>query len=80
MTFQVLPGTSAPTIALTFDFSFSIAGWVLVGLLCCGFGILAWYASADWRASVTPAWLTLRPRRKQSQPGLPESSQRSLQV
>lgn len=79
MTFQLLPGTSAPTIALTFDFSLSIAGWIVVGLLCCGFGMLAWYASADWRASVTPEWLTVR-RRLRSSSTAPDSRRRSLEA
>jgi hypothetical protein len=80
MTYQVIPGTSVPTIALTLDFSFSLVGWVLVGLLCCGFGILAWYASADWRASVTPAWWPPGSSRLPPRSELPESTQQSLQM
>ena len=80
MTYQVMPGTSVPTIALTFDFSLSLGAWILVGLLCCGFGILAWYASADWRASVTPAWWTLGSTRLPEQSVVPTSRERSLQT
>jgi hypothetical protein len=80
MTYQLLPGASVPTVALTFEFSLSVAGWIVAGLLCCGLGLLAWYASADWRASVTPSWWTLGSGGVRARPQLPESRQRSLRA
>lgn len=67
-----------PTIAL--EFSFSVAGWIILGVLCCGLGVLAWYASADWRASVTPSWWTLGSGSVRARPEVPKSRQRSLQL
>jgi hypothetical protein len=80
MTYELLPGASVPTVALTFEFSLSVAGWVTAGLLCCGLGALAWYASADWRASITPSWWTLRVRRVQPQADAADPRQHSLRL
>ena len=54
MNYQVLAGV--PTTAISFDVS--LLGLLAGGVLLVCVGALLFHASADWRASVTPTWLT----------------------
>ena len=57
MNYDVFAG-SIPTITLTIDMTWLGAALGLIVLA--GFVMLAWNASADWRASVTPVWFRTR--------------------
>jgi hypothetical protein len=57
MNYDVVAG-AVPTLTLTIEMTWLGAALGLVVLV--GFVALAWHASADWRASITPAWCRTR--------------------
>lgn len=57
MNYDVVAGT-IPTMTLTIEMTWLRAALGLIVLV--GFVMLSWKASADWRASNTPAWCRTR--------------------
>jgi type IV secretory pathway TrbD component len=57
MNYDVVAGT-LPTMTLTIKMTWLGAALGLIVLV--GFAMLAWNASADWRASITPVWCRTR--------------------